>query len=236
MMCVLAVFLDLFPDAPLVVAANRDEFRGRPSAPPAEVEPGIVAGKDLLGGGTWLGVNQEGLFVAVTNRFRPPRAANGLSRGTIAIGALRCRTLDEVERLVHAHTAERPVGGMNLIAVAGREGISLHWDGALRGVRLGRGAHVVSTDWDIDDPRLPERAAFEKRLGAATARPATADLVAFLGSHEGDRPVCKHGPAFGTVSSTIYIAGSEGPSLLHAEGPPCSTPFRPVPLPWRSPA
>ncbi len=229
-MCVLALWIDAYPDASLIVAANRDEFRGRPSAPPQTLEAGIVGGKDLLGGGTWLGLNRDGLFVAVTNRLRPPRSGDGLSRGVIALEALRCGTLDEVERLVRARTSERPVGGMNLVAVAGGQGVCLHWDGTLRTARLGKGPHVVSSDWDADDARLPEREPFSRRFEGASGPPDVPSLVAFLSSHDGQRPVCKHGPVFGTVSSTIYLSG-RAPSLLHAEGPPCSTRFRPVPLP-----
>jgi uncharacterized protein with NRDE domain len=92
-MCVLALWLGLDPKTPLVAAANRDESYDRPSSPPAEIEPGIVAGKDLLGGGTWLGVNRHGLFVAVTNRKSPERTPDSLSRGLLALEALRCRRL-----------------------------------------------------------------------------------------------------------------------------------------------
>ena len=77
----------------LVVAANRDEFYGRPSAPPSEIEPGVVAGRDLVAGGTWLGMNRHGLFVAVTNRNAPVRTADARSRGLLALEALRCREL-----------------------------------------------------------------------------------------------------------------------------------------------
>lgn len=226
-MCVLAVWIDAFPGAPLIVAANRDEFRGRPSAPPQELAPGIVGGKDLLGGGTWLGLSAGGLLVAVTNRMRPPRQGDGLSRGVIALEALHCRTLDEIERLVRARTSERAVGGMNLLAVMGGEGVCLHWDGTVRTTRLGRGAHVVSSDWDVDDPRLPERAAFERHFPDPSRPPDLPALIGFLSSHDGERPVCKHGHLFGTVSSTIYAPDA---SLLHAEGPPCDTPFSPVHL------
>jgi uncharacterized protein with NRDE domain len=88
-MCVLALLLG----RELRVAANRDEFYGRPAAPPAEVEPGILAGRDLLAGGTWLGLNRRGLFVAVTNRRTPVRTPESRSRGLLALEALRCREL-----------------------------------------------------------------------------------------------------------------------------------------------
>ena len=92
-MCVLALWLGVDPKRPLVVAANRDESYGRPSMPPSEIEPGIVGGKDLQSGGTWLGFNRHGLFVAVTNRKTPERTPDSISRGLVALEALRCRQL-----------------------------------------------------------------------------------------------------------------------------------------------
>jgi len=89
-MCVLALLLE---PGRLLVAANRDELFDRPSAPPAEVEPGVVAGRDLAAGGAWLGYNSHGLFVAVTNRKSPASTPDALSRGLLVREALRCRRL-----------------------------------------------------------------------------------------------------------------------------------------------
>ncbi|MGH7266790.1 MAG: NRDE family protein, partial [Candidatus Rokuibacteriota bacterium] len=141
-MCLLALWVGRAPDAPLIAAANRDEFFGRPAAAPAEIEPGIVAGKDLLAGGTWLGVSRHGLFVAVTNRPEPARTAASYSRGLLALEALRCPTLERVETLVAERTAAGPLAGFNLVAVRDGAGVCLHWDGALRPVRFGPGLHV----------------------------------------------------------------------------------------------
>jgi uncharacterized protein with NRDE domain len=49
-MCLLGLWVGRAPDAPLIAARNRDEFFARPAAAPAEIEPGIVAGKDLRAG------------------------------------------------------------------------------------------------------------------------------------------------------------------------------------------
>ncbi len=91
-MCVLAVILE--PDG-FIVAANRDESRSRPSGPLQVLDPvrGIVGGKDLRSGGTWLGVNRDGLFVAVTNRREPRSTPESYSRGLLALEALRCAKL-----------------------------------------------------------------------------------------------------------------------------------------------
>jgi hypothetical protein len=126
-----------------------------------------------------------------------------------------------VEALVAKRVDQRPVAGFNLIAVVGGEGLCLHWDGALRPVSFGRGAHVVSSNYDLNDPAMPEKAIFDRWSAGVHSE---SRLVEFLSSHEGPRPVCKHDGAYGTVSSTLYVT-SPVPRLLHAAGPPCSAPF-----------
>ena len=83
-MCLIA--LRWSPDAewPLIVAANRDEFYQRASAPAHHWpnSPGLFAGLDKQAGGTWLGVNTRGRFAAVTN-FRRPGESGTISRGAL---------------------------------------------------------------------------------------------------------------------------------------------------------
>ncbi|HLY74201.1 MAG TPA: NRDE family protein, partial [Planctomycetota bacterium] len=131
-MCVLAVWLAMDPARPLVVAANRDESYGRASAAPFEFRAGILAGKDLVSGGTWLGINRQGLFVAVTNRRHPPPTPRSLSRGLLALETLNCRKLPCVEGIVERRIRDHPVAGFNLVAVVEGQGLCLHHDGALR--------------------------------------------------------------------------------------------------------
>jgi len=224
-MCVLALWLGLDPKTPLLVAANRDESYSRPSAPPAEIEPGIIAGKDLESGGTWLGINKHGLFVAVTNRRTPARRPESLSRGLLALETLRCRKLACVEGIVERRVADHAVAGFNLVAVVDGEGLCLHYDGTLRRAPFGAGIHVISSDRDLDDPAMPEKQTLDRFIAARPGLPDVDSLRSFLSSHEGDRPVCKHGDGYGTVSSTILVDDSGGPRLLHADGPPCRTEF-----------
>lgn len=223
-MCVLAMWLGRDPRAPLIVAANRDESFARPSAPPSEVEPGIVAGRDLQAGGTWLGFNRHGLFVAVTNRSSPARMGGALSRGLLALEALRCRRLPCVEGIVERRVRDHAVAGFNLVAVVDGQGLCLHYDGALRRAPFGAGVHVVSSDRDLDDPSMAEKRAADRIEGV----PDEATLQRFLGSHDGDRPVCKHGNGYGTVSSTILVDRGDGVRMVHADGPPCRTEFREI--------
>ncbi|TKK36070.1 hypothetical protein PspCFBP13528_02125 [Pseudomonas sp. CFBP13528] len=71
---------------PLIVAANRDEFYARPSLPLAQWpdEPRVYAGRDQEAGGTWLGVNADGRFAALTNIRDPHQPPSRKSRGELA--------------------------------------------------------------------------------------------------------------------------------------------------------
>jgi uncharacterized protein with NRDE domain len=85
-MCILFVANRVHPSWPLLIAANRDEFFTRPSKGVHmwEDHPGILAGRDLRAGGSWLGINGEGRFAAVTNVRAPQlRQAGARSRGDL---------------------------------------------------------------------------------------------------------------------------------------------------------
>ena len=72
-MCLIFIAHRAHPRFPLVVAANRDELYARPTAPASFWDGGseVLAGRDLQGGGTWLGMTRGGRFAALTN-FRSP--------------------------------------------------------------------------------------------------------------------------------------------------------------------
>lgn len=84
-MCLLLFAYRVHPRYPLLLAANRDEFFARPSAPADHWgDSGVVAGRDLQAGGTWAGA-AAGRVAAVTNIREPqvPSPATPLSRGDI---------------------------------------------------------------------------------------------------------------------------------------------------------
>lgn len=75
----------------LIVAANRDEFHDRPTAAMEEWEdePGLIGGRDLRGGGTWMGVHASGRFAALTNFREPlPLVRDAPSRGSLVASYL----------------------------------------------------------------------------------------------------------------------------------------------------
>ncbi|NKB75568.1 MAG: hypothetical protein GKR96_00665 [Gammaproteobacteria bacterium] len=85
-MCILFIALNQHPLFPLIIAANRDEYFSRPSKNMHywADKPDILAGRDLLKGGSWLGVNRAGGFCAVTNfRTAQPMNPKAVSRGAL---------------------------------------------------------------------------------------------------------------------------------------------------------
>lgn len=85
-MCLINFQLEDHPNYKLIIAANRDEFYERPTAPVQfwEDYPDVLAGKDLLQMGTWLGMTKQGRFAALTNFRNPEHMQSGeVSRGEI---------------------------------------------------------------------------------------------------------------------------------------------------------
>lgn len=94
-MCLLVWAYDMHPQYRLILAGNRDEFYARPTAPVARwpESAGVVAGRDLRAGGTWMGADSSARFCVVTN-VRAPDAENPTapSRGALVAGYLLHRT------------------------------------------------------------------------------------------------------------------------------------------------
>ena len=89
-MCVVAFAWQVHPRWRLVLAGNRDEFHGRPTAPLAPWPgSGVIAGRDLQSGGTWVGLDGRGRVAVVTNvRDGLAQPHEGPSRGALPMAFL----------------------------------------------------------------------------------------------------------------------------------------------------
>ncbi|MDO6441232.1 NRDE family protein [Marinobacter sp. 2_MG-2023] len=152
-MCLIAFSIGQSARFPLVVAANRDEFFRRPTAPLDwwETESGerILAGRDLQSGGTWLAVSPEGRVAAVTNVREGTPEAGQASRGELPL-----RALIEAESQLQGsleNTAAR-YAGFNLVSLGEAGGWYFSNRDAHPGRAIHRGIyglsnHLLQTPW-----------------------------------------------------------------------------------------
>lgn len=154
---------------PLRLAANRDEFHDRPSAALAvwDDAPGIIGGRDLRAGGTWLAAHERGRLAAVTNvrdpEFKAP--VDGPSRGALVRDALECESLPEWLNALAEGGAER-YAGFNLLVGNGHKLWHLHHGrDATRLQEVSAGLHGLSNA-SLDTP-WPKLERSRARLGEA---------------------------------------------------------------------
>lgn len=234
-MCLLVLHFQSLAEAPLLVAANREEFYARPWRGPERRPgaPGVVCGVDAVGGGTWLGINQHRLIVGVTNRadHAPPDGAR--SRGLLCLDLLGCASADEAGRLVEIELRSGNYAGANFLAADPEAAWVASWNGRLRRQSLAPGLHLL-TNGDLNDAHDRRQSLARRMLGAAPLQSVEQFLVdaaqtcSLVGPSEAT--IVLRGADRGTVSSTLIAVGRQpGESrLLFAPGSPDRTAYRDV--------
>jgi uncharacterized protein with NRDE domain len=217
----------------LVIAANRDEFHARVAQPAHWWDEGILAGRDLVGGGTWFGITRAGRWALITNfREGVPRDASAPSRGVLVTQALRSAEAPLVcaARIGsdggHYHGYNLLVGeAASRNAAAPCAYVSNRASGA-RGLAdgvYGLSNHLLDTPWPkLVRIKLALTAALARgddiRAGAfeqlADRRTADAAGLPSTGvSPEWERllsPAFIVSPAYGTRCSTVVTVGFDG--------------------------
>ncbi len=148
-MCLIVFALAAHPELPLIVLANRDEYYARPAASAHHWtdSPALFAGRDLLKGGTWLGVTRRGRFAAVTNVRAPHAERFGASRGALVCAAL----LANEDTQPWATAIDRPqYPSFNLLVGDAQELFYAH-DATTDVLRVPPGVHGLSNA-RLDDP------------------------------------------------------------------------------------
>jgi len=215
-MCTILLRLDPHADEPVVLAANRDEFRTRAADDPAEIAPGVFGGRDRQAGGTWLAIGGTGL-AAVTNVTGARPRSDAPSRGRLPLEALGGALAEDL-------SIWNP---FNLLVIDGLGPRVLTHDGGSGRVEvrvLGAGDHVIVNEPFAGSPG--------PRARRAAARLAAAAALGFevLGDHgpPPDQGLCRHGDEYGTVSATIVALDRDlrVRRYLHCAGSPCAAPVR----------
>jgi uncharacterized protein with NRDE domain len=229
-MCLILFAYRTHPDYELVVAANRDEFYARPTAPLAfwDDAPEVLAGRDLQAGGTWLGITRAGRFAALTNyrdpaRLLPEAPSRGRLVGTCLRDAAPARTA--LDRLAPTAAA---YNGFNLLL---GDGEGLYYFSNLTGDYrtlapgwYGLSNHLLDTGWPkvrrgltalrqaLDRRRDPDPDDLLSLLTDRTPAP-DAELPRTGVPLDWERwlsPLFIDAPGYGTRSSTVLLADATG--------------------------
>lgn len=230
-MCTLAFAWQVFPDAPVALAANRDESLDRPSEPPAprDWEAQVVAPVDRAAGGTWLGYNEHGLLVAVTNRRDGRELDSARSRGLLVRDALAYERAETAVRFVERELDARPYEGFHLLVADNRAALLVTFDGRPRVRPLDPGVGVLVGGGRARETGNPEQVARVDAVRTALQPEPGGDADRWLdraGSVLADHGYgcCVHGDRFGTRSSALVRVG-EPTRFAFADGPPCRTDY-----------
>ncbi|MFW6018663.1 MAG: NRDE family protein [Halapricum sp.] len=239
-MCTLVFAWQAFVDAPLVVAANRDEALDRPSRPPEtfDSDPTILAPRDRQAGGTWIGVNDREVFVGLTNRWTDAQLEGDRSRGLLVRDALSRESAEDAARYVERELDARSYEPFNLVVADRSAALFVEYDGGVTIRNVDPGVHAVANTgadgrYAIPDRRREHaldqaenvdrlRAALRPEPGedAGTWRRRAREAI-----RDHDYGVCVHGDGFGTRSSSLITIG-ETVEYQFADGPPCETDYR----------
>ena len=255
-MCTIAILHGVLADAPVALAANRDELYQRPARAPVALAPGIVGGQDLVAGGSWLAFTADGRFAAVTNQREPITAPAPRSRGAWVLEILAAGDRAAMAAYVDALEPRDYASGNLVFGDAhGVEVAYLRRDGGRARHALGPGITVLAND-RIDAPGQPKQARLRALLAGAGDWAALRRLApGALADHAvpADVPprapgspvppeawpalqaVCVHTARYGTRSATIAaLAPGRVLGLAWADGPPCTTGFVDAAAPRRA--
>ena len=233
-MCVLAIQYKTAQDSPILVAHNREELYDRPSQVPRiqSGRPRLVCGIDRKAGGTWLGVNQHGLFVAVCNRPKKVVPSDPRSRGLLCRELLGSANAKEAVEMAARELATGCYAGANYVCADAQSGGVVYGGDEIEVVGLEPGLHLL-TNGRMDDPRDPRqsfvlRLLTLQRLDSAVAFLAVASR-AFSRKPDaaGRRGVVVAGKDYGTVSSTLVSLSEKMQNSVYqyAPGPPSDHPY-----------
>jgi uncharacterized protein with NRDE domain len=223
-MCVIFMAVDAHPNFGIIIAANRDEYYDRPTAPVSfwPDAPQVLAGRDLQAGGTWLGITRTGRIAAVTSYRAPGTGRTGMSSRGKLVSDFLIRRDPPVEYLEKVSVDKRRYNGFNLLV---GDGTNIHYysnhAGGIRRLEPGihgLSNHLMDTPWPKVEKGLQALRTILTRENVRPEdlfhllldpEPAPDELLPDTGvGLEKERmlsPVFVNSPGYGTRSSTVIL-------------------------------
>lgn len=214
-MCLIVVAHRIAKNYALILAANRDERHQRPSADAGwwPAAPDVLGGRDLVAGGSWLGINRRGDVAAVTNFAEPGAQPAALSRGLIVSDYLR--SADPASGAAQIALRAEKFGAFNALLL--RPGRLDYLGNRAPGRPLAAGIYSLSNaalgaDW----PKLARaERGMNGVLSDAAPRIALFDLLGERANSPDPAVNYKESPFivganYGTRASTVVLIGYDG--------------------------
>lgn len=218
-MCTLYFRFHPEDDYPLALLANRDELLGRPAEGWAwrKGKYKFLAPMDMEAGGTWIGVNEHGLLVALTNIIPPTEYSGVRSRGLLVTDMLGLQAASAAPESMEAEMSGYRYNDCNLLVADQKQAWAFSWTrGELISIRLAPGIYEM-VNIPYKGQKLDEFSGSNKDWFEARGD--------YLKKHPN---ICKHGAQYGTrCSHKLLIPGNNlsNLGLWHLDGNPCETEY-----------
>ena len=233
-MCILAILYKSVRNVPILVAQNREEFTDRPTQAPRiqSGKPRAVCGIDRKAGGTWLGVNQYGLFAAVANRPKTAVPSEPRSRGLLCRELLTMRNVDEAVAHATRELATGAYDGANYVCADADRGVVIYGGNQFEVVELTPGLYLM-TNGDLNDHNdqrqefIRRQLTLQKLDSSVTFLAVASRAFSRKPDASGRRGVVITGTDYGTVSSTLLSLSDKTQNAIYqyCAGPPCDNTF-----------
>jgi len=245
--CTLILLHRLLNDYPVVALHNRYLGKDTMEQPPRRLNGSTVAPIDVDLGGTWIGMNDSGLLLAITNQETQRLPEPGRSRGLLALDILKdYETAEEAKE----HLLDPSIRGLyrtgNFTVLDSQEAWHVVWDRDTHVYPIRKGVYAVSTITVVPGMEWSERARSiwvdaEKRRARAyellsdyqpeTIEDAVAEMMRVSADHGWGRSqasICWHSPEYRQTSSTVMAVAAEPSNSLvyYCEGNACENRFK----------
>jgi len=231
-MCLLLFAYGVSKDAVAVIGANREEAYERGGEPPRlhGSDRPFIGGIDPRAGGTWLGVNECGLLVAITNRPDGPVPPQPRSRGLLVRDLLATCSLAEAAEATRAELAKGLYGGCNIVLLDRNSGHVVSGAESVQSEAISPGIHALTSGNlnDTSDGRIWYALGALGESDLSSARLCAKQFRTMCsGRSPGAPPMCLHGPKGGTVSSSVIILRTpvSESEIWHCQGSPDRDPY-----------
>jgi len=232
----------LLRDYPVVALHNRYLGKDTVEEPPQRTGS-VVYPVDVASGGTWIGFNDEGLLLAITNQETQTLDKPGRSRGLLALDILRdCASADEARDVLLDSATRKPYRTGNFAVFDAETGHHVVWDMGTHHNTIDPGVFAMGTvtvvpgiQWSESSRRMYENS--KQRVARAhelldSYRPrsieeAVETMMRVSADHAHGRTeasICWHHPDYMQTSSTIMAPGPE-PKVLYCRGNHCENPY-----------